>query len=246
MRLFAIYDMCNVAGFLCQPQRIQLGTHHAGHHAIRPAPGHPNCRAGPTRYTRSFRHCGSPAEKHLTMAIKSVIYKVQLQVADMDRHYYADHALNIACHPSETLQRMMTRVLVFALNAHERLEFGKGISDTDEPDLWQKDLTGAIERWIDVGQPDERRILKACGRAAGVQVYAYGSSADIWWKQIASKLTRTKNLTVWQIDADVSEQLERLCERTMQLQVTLQDGEVWVRNASDAVEIRIRRLMPAD
>ncbi len=178
------------------------------------------------------------------MAIKSVIYKVQLQVADMDRHYYADHALNIACHPSETLQRMMTRVLVFALNAHERLEFGKGISDTDEPDIWQKDLTGAVEQWIEVGQPEERRILKACGRAGEVQVYAYGSSADIWWKQVANKLARTKNLSVWRIDAEAAERLEALCERTMQLQVTIQYGEIWMRNATDAVDVALERLMP--
>ncbi len=178
------------------------------------------------------------------MAIKSVIYKVQLQVADMDRHYYADHALNIACHPSETLQRMMTRIVVFALNAHERLEFAKGISDSDEPDLWRKDLTGAIEQWIEVGQPDERRILKACGRATEVQVYAFGSSADLWWKPIAGKLARTKNLTVYRIDPDVAEQLEPLCERTMQLQVTIQDGEIWVRNATEAVEVRLERLAP--
>ncbi len=177
-----------------------------------------------------------------TMAIKSVIYKVQLQVADMDRHYYADHALNIACHPSETLQRMMTRVLVFALNAHERLEFGKGISDTEEPDIWRRDLTGAIEEWIEVGQPDERRLLKACGRAADVKVYAFSSSADIWWKQIAGKLTRTKNLSAYRIDTDSAEQLEKLCERTMQLQVTIQDGEIWMRNDSDAVEVRIEAL----
>ncbi len=176
------------------------------------------------------------------MAIKSVIYKVQLQVADMDRHYYAEHALNIACHPSETLQRMMTRVLVFALNAHEYLEFGKGISDTEEPDIWQRDLTGAIEKWIEVGQPEERRLLKACGRAAEVRVYAYGSSADIWWKQIAGKLTRTKNLTAYRIDTAVAEQLEKLCERTMQLQVTIQDGEIWVRNEHDAVEVSIEPL----
>lgn len=176
------------------------------------------------------------------MAIKSVIYKVQLQVADMDRHYYADHALNLACHPSETLQRMMTRVLVFALNAHERLEFGKGISDTEEPDIWRKDLTGAVEQWIEVGQPEERRILKACGRAAEVLVYAYGSSADIWWKQIAGKLTRTKNLSVFRIDTEAAEQLERLCERTMQLQVTIQDGEIWMRNADDAVQVKIEPL----
>lgn len=177
------------------------------------------------------------------MAIKSVIYKATLQIADMDRHYYADHALNIACHPSETLQRMMVRIVVFALNAHEQLEFGKGISDTDEPDLWQKDLTGAIDKWIEVGQPDDRRIMKACGRSSEVAVYAYGSSADIWWKQIAGKLTRARNLTVSKIAPDTADALERLCERTMQLQVTLQDGAIWVRNASDAVEVKLEALL---
>lgn len=179
------------------------------------------------------------------MALKSVIYKANLQVADMDRHYYADHALNIACHPSETLQRMMVRVLVFGLNAHERLDFGKGISDTEEPDIWQKDLTGAIEHWIEVGQPEERRILKACGRAAQVHVYAFGSSADIWWKQTGAKLARTKNLIVWRVAADCAEQLERLCARTMQLQMTIQDGEIWMRNADDAVEVTLQKLAPA-
>ena len=173
------------------------------------------------------------------MAIKSVIYKANLQVADMDRHYYADHALAIACHPSETLERMMVRILVFALNAHEQLEFGKGISDTDEPDLWRKDLTGAIEEWIEVGQPEERRILKACGRAEKVKVYPYSSSAEIWWKQVGAKLARTKNLEVQRIAPESAEQLERLCERTMQLQVTIQEGEIWMRSGDEAVEVRI-------
>ena len=126
------------------------------------------------------------------MALKSTIYKATLQIADMDRHYYAEHALAIACHPSETLQRMMVRVAVFALHAHEQLEFGKGISDTEEPDLWQKDLTGAIESWIEVGQPEERRVLKACGRANQVMIYTYSSSASLWWKAIESKLARAK------------------------------------------------------
>ena len=139
------------------------------------------------------------------MALKSVIYKAQLQVADMDRHYYADHALNIACHPSETLQRMMARILVFALHAHESLELAKGISDVDEPDLWQKDLTGAIQLWIELGQPEERRILKACGRAEQVIIYAYGNNAQIWWKQIANKLARAKNLTVLQLGVVLEE-----------------------------------------
>ncbi len=176
------------------------------------------------------------------MALKSTIYKIGLQIADMDRHYYADHQLNIACHPSETLQRMMVRVVAFALNAHEYLEFGKGISDAEEPDLWQKDLTGSIEKWIEVGQPEERRILKACGRAKEVIIYLYSSSAGIWWKQINSKLARAGNLSVIQITSESAVALEKLCERTMQLQVTLQDGEIWVRDDKHAVEVKLTTL----
>ena len=179
------------------------------------------------------------------MALKSIIYKASLQIADMDRHYYADHQLNIACHPSETLQRMMVRVLVFALHAHEKLEFGKGISDTEEPDLWQKDLTGSIEKWIEVGQPEERRILKACGKSAQVFVYAYSSNTTVWWKQISNKLARARNLAVLQISAETAEALESLCQRTMQLQVTIQDGEIWMRDADHAVQARIEQLQLA-
>ena len=176
------------------------------------------------------------------MALKSTIYKANLQIANMDSHYYADHQLNIACHPSETLQRMMIRILVFGLNAHEALEFGKGISDTDEPDLWQKDLTGSIEQWIEVGQPDERRILKACGKSSQVRVYLYASTGPIWWKQTQSKVSRASNLQVFQIAPDVAKALEPLCERTMQLQVTIQDGEIWLRNDADSVQVGIEQL----
>ena len=149
------------------------------------------------------------------MALKSTIYKANLQIADMDRHYYAEHALAIACHPSETVQRMMVRVMVFALHAHEQLEFGKGISDAEEPDLWQKDLTGAIESWIEVGQPEERRVLKACGKADQVMIYTYSSGAAVWWKSIENKLARAKNLQVMQIAATTSAELEKFCQRSM-------------------------------
>ena len=178
------------------------------------------------------------------MALKSTIYKASLQIADMDRHYYAEHALSIACHPSETLQRMMVRVLVFALHAHEYLEFGKGISDAEEPDLWQKDLTGTIEKWLEVGQPEERRVLKACDKAGEVWIYMYSSSAPVWWKQMAPKLARAKNLRVLQIAADTATELERLCQRNMQLQVTIQDGEIWMRDAVNAVQVQLSVIMP--
>lgn len=162
------------------------------------------------------------------MALKSTIFKAELQISDMDRHYYENHALTIARHPSETDERMMIRVLAFALNASEALAFGKGLSDVEEPDLWQKDLTGAIDLWIEVGQPDDRAILKACGRADKVLVYSYSSVSNIWWNQTGSRVERAKNLKVVNIPAEASQALMALAQRTMQLQCTIQDGQVWL------------------
>ena len=130
------------------------------------------------------------------MAIKATVFKAALQVADMDRHYYAEHALTQARHPSETDERMMVRLLAFALYADDALTFGKGMSSDEEPDLWHKDLTGAIERWIEVGLPDERAIRKASGRAGQVVVISYGRAAHIWWNENRDKLQRLNNLTV--------------------------------------------------
>jgi uncharacterized protein YaeQ len=169
------------------------------------------------------------------MALKSTIYKAELQIADMDRNYYGTHALTIARHPSETDERMMIRVLAFALHASEALSFAKGLSDTDEPDLWQKDLTGAIELWIETGQPDERRLLKACGRSEQVVVYSYNAQSHIWFRQLASRLDRTRNLSIINIPAEASQQLERLAQRTMQLQCTIQDGQVYLTDGQDTV-----------
>jgi uncharacterized protein YaeQ len=173
------------------------------------------------------------------MALKSTIYKAELQIADMDRHYYGDHALTIARHPSETDERMMVRVAAFGLFAHERLEFCKGLSDTDEPDLWQKDLTGAIETWIEVGQPDERRISKASGRSNEVIVIAYGGkTSDIWWQGVRGKVERLSNVTVWSLGDGIAEALGGLAERTMRLQMTVQDHAAWLGSAdADPVTI---------
>jgi uncharacterized protein YaeQ len=177
------------------------------------------------------------------MALKSTIFKANLQLADMDRHYYAEHALTIARHPSETDERMMVRCLAFALHASEGLAFGKGLSDVDDPDLWRRDLTGAVELWIEVGQPDERQLLKACGRANEVVVYAYGASAMLWWKAIAGKLERTRNLSVRAIPAAAASQLAKLAERTMDLQCTIHDAEVWMRTEHAAVQVDVVTLM---
>ena len=169
------------------------------------------------------------------MALKATIYKADVQIADMDRHYYQDHGLTLARHPSETDERMMIRLLAFAIHANEALSFTKGLFDTDEPDLWQKDLTGAIQLWIEVGQPDEKRIMKACGRSEQVIVYSYSATSHIWYKQIANKLERARNLTIINIPAEASAQLEQLANRNMQLQCTIQDSQIYLTDGSNTV-----------
>lgn len=172
-----------------------------------------------------------------SMALKATIYKADLQIADMDRNYYQDHALTIARHPSETDERVMIRVLAFALHASEALAFTKGLFDTDEPDLWEKDLTGALKTWIEVGQPDDKRIMKASARAERVFVYSYSAASQVWFKGLAGKLGRAHNVTVVNVPAEASLALEKLAKRGMQLQVTVQDGQVWITDGEDTVLI---------
>ena len=181
------------------------------------------------------------------MALKATIFKAQVQLADMDRNVYADHALTLARHPSETDERMMVRLLAFALNVPANgdqgtLEFAKGLWDTDEPELWHRDLTGRIVQWIDVGQPDDRRVLKASGRADRVTVVSFGHSTPIWWNAIASKISRARNIAVWQFPAAQAQALAGLARRTMQLQVSVQDGSVFVRSDEGTVEVEPVRL----
>ena len=174
------------------------------------------------------------------MAQKATIFKADLQIADMDRHYYEPHSLTLARHPSETDERMMVRLLAFALHADEALSFTKGLSTDDEPDLWLKDLSGEIDLWIDIGQPDEKRIRKACGRARQVAIYCYSSrSAAIWWEQNSSKLQRFDNLRVINVQNDASKQLAKLAQRNMQLQCTIQDGQVWLGNDTETVQVEL-------
>jgi uncharacterized protein YaeQ len=172
------------------------------------------------------------------MASNATIFKVTLQIADMDRHYYADHVLTIARHPSETDERMMVRLLAFAQHAHEALEFGRGLSAEEEPDVWRKDLTGTVEFWIEVGQPDEKRLRKACKRATRVWVYNYGGrGADLWWEQNRERLARFDNLTVVNLSYDASRALAALAQRTMQLQCTIQEGQLWLGDGQSVIHI---------
>jgi uncharacterized protein YaeQ len=172
------------------------------------------------------------------MALKSTIFKAELRIADMDRNYYGDHVLTIARHPSETDERMMVRLLAFALHADETLAFADSIGNDEEPSLWQKDLTGAIQVWIDVGQPDEKRIRKACGRAARVFIFSYGGhGVDVWLNQIRNGLERLRNLSIRNLPAGAPASLARRAQRSMKLQFTIQDGQVWMTDDRETVHL---------
>ncbi len=181
------------------------------------------------------------------MAIKATIYKATLQIADMDRNVYGEHALTIPLQPSETEERLMVRLLAFALNVpsddlHGTLQLARGMPDADEPDLWHKDLSDQVLHWIEVGQPDERRLVKASGRARRVSLYCYSHSAAIWYAGIANKITRLRNLDVWQLPHEQSQALAAMAQRSMQLQVSIQDGHVYVSDGATTTEVQPQAL----
>jgi len=173
------------------------------------------------------------------MALKSTIFKAELQLADLDRSHFGDYSLTIARHPSETDERMMVRLLAFALHASDSLAFGRGLSTEDEADLLDTDLTGAIERWVDVGLPDEKDIRRACNRSRHVVVLSYGGrGAEIWWQQTAGKVAGQKNLRVLSLTADEGQALASLAQRTMRLQCTIQEGLIWLGDDERQVELK--------
>jgi len=170
------------------------------------------------------------------MALSATIFKATLSVADMDRAYYADHALTLARHPSETDERMMVRLLAFALHASEQLQFTRGLCVDDEPDLWEKDLSDRILLWIEAGLPDERRIRKACARAERVVIYAYGGhQAELWWQRTAPDLKRFANLEVVNLSRAATQALAGLTNRGMALQCTVQESQIWLSDEKTTV-----------
>jgi len=178
------------------------------------------------------------------MALKSTIIKVQLSLSDMDRHVYHDLNLTLAQHPSENDQRLMVRLLAYALNACDGLEFTKGLSADDEPEVWHKNYSDEIELWIELGLPDDKRLKKACNKSKKVVLYTYGENNQaIWWQKHQSKLSDFKNLTIFSLDFATTQALAALVDRNIKLAITIQDGEVWVNTDAINIEIKPQQLM---
>jgi uncharacterized protein YaeQ len=182
------------------------------------------------------------------MALKATIFKAVIQVADIDRGYYQEHALTLARHPSETDSRMMIRLLAFAIHASESLKFTKGLSTDDEPDLWQKTLSDEVEIWIELGEPGEKRIRKACNTARQVFLYCYGGgrSVPLWWEQNSAKLNRLKNLCIINLPKESTAQLGSLAQRNMNISFTIQENHVLVSDGDISIDIGLSYLKPPD
>ena len=174
------------------------------------------------------------------MALKSTVFKVALQVADLDRHYYAEHTLTTARHPSETDQRMMVRLLAFALFASDTLAFTRGLSTDNEPDLWDRNLNDEIVHWIELGNPDEKRVRRACRQANRVTIINYHArSSDVWWQSLQGQLGRFPTLSVLQIADEHVESMAGLVERSMALQCTIQDGVALLTTDDTSLDIAL-------
>lgn len=171
------------------------------------------------------------------MALKPTIYKAQVELADSDHHRYQSLSLTMARHPSETLERLAARLLAFCLNAESGLAFTRGLSTADEPDLWRHGDNGEIEHWIEVGQPEESRLRKACGRARRVSVYTFGKSGPTWWKLNGEAIAALPRCTVWQLGWHETEAIAALLERTVNLNVSIVGGVVYLDNGSGSASI---------
>jgi uncharacterized protein YaeQ len=170
------------------------------------------------------------------VALKPTIFKFKIALSDLERNYYDALDLTIAQHPSETAERMMVRVLAFCINAQERLEFTKGLSAVEEPDIWCKSLDEQMMLWIDVGEPDIDRIKKAAHLSSAVKVYSFNSKSDVWWAQGQEKFSRLK-VSVFRFQWESIQSLAALLQRTMSLSITITGDSAYIATESGECEV---------
>ncbi|MDL2283722.1 YaeQ family protein [Oxalobacter sp. OttesenSCG-928-P03] len=180
------------------------------------------------------------------MALAATIFKAEVDISDIDRHHYRHYALTLARHPSETSERMMVRLLAFLHHADEQLKFTRGLSETSEPDLWLKDMTGQTQLWVETGMPESRRLTQASGRAGKVVVYAYGRNAPQWWKQTEKAVARRDNLVVYILPLSVTRALSEMAARSMRLVCSIQDGQLYLTNDDHTLHIDLPACLIRD
>ena len=179
------------------------------------------------------------------MALKPTIYKFRIALSDMDRNLFDTLNLTVAQHPSETLERMMVRVLAFCINYRADLEFTKGLSDIEEPDLWVRDYDENVPLWIEVGEPDPDRVKKATRLAQDVIVYSFNSKSQTWWQQSLNKLTRLP-ASYFQLRWDKVQELASRVERSMDMTITISEQTAFFSTSAGDCEVTWTELKAND
>ena len=176
------------------------------------------------------------------MALKPTIYKARIALSHLERNLYDNLNLTVALHPSETLQRMVARVLAFCLNYQDDLTFTKGLSDVEEPDLWVYTIDDKVQLWIDVGEPDPERVRKSARKASQVVVYSFNQKSDTWWQQSRAKISKN-GVKVVRFNPESVISLSELVERTMDWSITITGESAFVATPNGEVEIDWQTLV---
>jgi len=172
------------------------------------------------------------------MALKPTIYKINVNRSDLNNDIYDSLTLTVAQHPSETVERMMARIVAFCLQSQQEfLSFTKGLSNVDDPDIWAKSLSDEFLLWIDMGEPAFDRIKKASRLAKEVSIYSFNTKSDVWWRQGESDFSTLKNLTVYQFSFDQIQQLAKFAKRTMELSVTISGDSSYIATELGECEV---------
>ena len=176
------------------------------------------------------------------MALQATPYKIELNLTDIDRSVYENLRFTVARHPSETEERLCVRLIAYALWYSEQLAFGRGLSDVDEPALWEKSLDDRVLHWIEVGQPDAERITWCSRRAERFTLLAYGN-LRVWQGRVLEPLRTLKNIHVLAVDQEALANLAQDLPRALSWSVMISDGELFVTDERGQHEIPLQWLV---
>lgn len=173
------------------------------------------------------------------MALPSTMYRTTIQLSDIDRGVYETLKTTIARHPSETEERLVARLLAWLLFHGEELQFTKGVSAGDEPDLWSRGADGRVLLWVEVGLPEAERLIKAARHAGQVALLACGNGLPNWERQQLPKLANVANLTVVRLDQSFIQRLVALLERAIVWDVTITEGTMYLQINGESLETAV-------
>jgi uncharacterized protein YaeQ len=176
------------------------------------------------------------------LALTATIYNFDITLADVDRNVYEELALRIACHPSESPEYLVTRVLAYCLEYTEGIAFGRGISEPDDPPIAVRDLTGALRCWIEIGSPDAARLHKASKASPRTVVYTHKDPRILLRQLAGERIHRAEQLEIYAVDRDLIDGLVALLDRRVALGVSVTDRMVYATVREETVAGAIERV----